>query len=226
MLAWIAARSAYFGNGFPLYKAIILGVALALAIAVMLTLVALAFFLTSSGSLKRRRALMQRPTNDIVTEYLYDWLLMVADKDLREINQAIRVIGCTVDWITDVSPPYAKFKFEIYNGSVYLVSILANMEGFISYEGSRLKGEMVMSREWMIENLPPRSTSKFEIRQELTRREANKITDSWNKQDFSTEFRLDQLVVYAKGGDNFPYVITRSLSFPFTGIRLNQALID
>ncbi len=215
MIAWIAARSAYLSGGFPLYKAIGLGLAFLFIVAVILLLVALAFNLTASGTAKRRKALiMDSPNTTAQKDYpeCGDTRLHgLAAADLREIDANAFVYGVRFEpLIIGSYSPSVQFQFDIFNGTVYPISVDPTVSGFISYGDRRLKGEMTLSSEYRPQNLPRGWTAAMKLNLWLNRQEAEFVQSDLDRAQNPAPlfFSFDQLVITIRGGEEFVDLVT------------------
>jgi hypothetical protein len=150
------------------------------------------------------------------------WLHEIAERDRRQIEWAVKLLDCELTCNTTAVPPYLQFRFKIFNGSVYYVSIERKIGGFITYGDRRLKGDKFHTGTWKNENLQPRYVTTVEIRQELTEEEATLIATARNEQRFHEphiSFKQLEIVITADADKN---VTPRPLWFEsISGISLD-----
>lgn len=222
MIAWVAAISAYMRDQ-PLWLVILIGSTVFLLLSFTWYFIgrrrALGNFAEGESAPRHEKepteALAPRAfTEDSLSdpEYIYskDWLRNIAERDKRQIDWAAKAIECYLECGFRDASPFLRFRFTVFNGSVYTVSI-NKVEGFILYGKRRLEKEITLSTKWKVENLTPRYVARVEILQWLTPEEAALLNKDWDEQKFSTGFSFEHLRLIVSGGDDFKDVVPKPL---------------
>lgn len=178
-------------RGLSLPLAIILGVGVAFVLALTANLIDLVIVRHRKPVLPLSPILVKEPCPDkSIHEY--------AERDARNIDEAVRLVGRQFGLgMARLPTPYVQFKFTVFNGSAYVVSIDRDIKGFILFQGKRLQGDLVTVPGSHLENLQHAATGAFEIRQFLEREQADAILETENAQD---SFNFEHLYVTIKGG--------------------------
>lgn len=239
VLSALTGYSAFI-KGLPLYQVIPLGVAVLLGVALASNLIDLIFIRhrrygreppAEAAPAKRgaEASAVERTLEEplalggqpppIISEASYTgrekWLQDVAERDRQQIEWAVQITDCSLDGGYTSPTPHVIFRFQIFNGSVFPVSIDRKIDGHISYGSRRLKGELTLGGKWTTGNLKPRYSTTVEIFQWLEPDDAAMLEAERNKLQTSHEtyFKFEYLIVTIKGGDGFEKVIPKPLWF-------------
>jgi hypothetical protein len=197
LIAFLVARSAFI-EGLPLYRIIIWGLA------------ALALFALAANYISItliRHAKDRRESKD-------KWLHEIAETDRKEINSMVRVLEILrKDYNYKSATPFIEFSIQIFNGSIYPISIEHKVSGFIAYGKRRLTGEIAMSAKWVAGEIPRGWTAFLVLNQGLTQDEASFLATDPNAH--SNYFEFEHLVINIMGGVHFDNV--RPMPIKLTG---------
>ncbi len=149
-------------------------------------------------------------------------ILALAQFDKTKIWWAIRVDSCRMETYLDAIPARVHFRFPVFNGSVYPVSI-NRVKGFIQYGDRRLTGNIDLSTKWKVENLTPRYVDDVEIIQSLSKEEKEILQQDWSKQSFKTYFTFEQLRLIVSDAEGADRIIPKPLTL-ISGVALNGAV--
>jgi hypothetical protein len=105
---------------------------------------------------------------------------------------------------------------DILNRSVFSITVEETTEGYIDFEGTRLKGQILLVSS---RTVPPASNASITIEQRLHREEADLIASTNPK---GGTFYLDRLVITIKGGEGCPQVEPQPLSITRRDIRTDR----
>ncbi len=95
------------------------------------------------------------------------WLHEAAEKEREKIGKFVVVERCTVSLDSlSIEAPYIVFDFHVFNGSVYKVSVVDSVSGFIKFKGAPLdKPARIINNQ--MENCPLGERNYFRIRQSV-----------------------------------------------------------
>lgn len=138
------------------------------------------------------------------------WLHDIAQEDAGNVQKVVSVEGCEIQHELSQQVPHIDFKFTVFNGSVYSISIDGSLEGYILFRKKRLMGSMAI--ESSFKGMGRGYKGDVVLRLQVSREEADWITGENNPD--ADYFRFDQLKVKVGGGEYHPKVEWRRLSLP------------
>jgi hypothetical protein len=201
VVAWYTAHSARL-HALPFYQiAPIVGAVLLLCALIVYV------FVVTLGRIQRQMA-EAGGCADV-------WLHEAAREDRLQLNH--RVLVETYNWgnagvflNNAEEEPFMVVGFNIFNASVYEVSIDPKIDGHMSYGLRPLRGKLEMSLApyKVPRNLKHGWRSHFMLRQSLTKEDAEYIKAHQNQ-----PLRFDNLIVRVAGGDDFSMLPQMPLDF-------------
>lgn len=137
----------------------------------------------------------------------------IAQRDLANLSNAVFVYHCEIQPKLSEQVPHIDFRFGLFNGSVYDVSVPDSISGYIKFRKARLMGTIVIARNDGASNVGHASGGHFFVRLQLSREEADLIRDA-NDQS-SDYFGFDQLQIQVMASNVEPQRLMLPHEFPY-----------
>lgn len=139
------------------------------------------------------------------------WLHDIAESDKKNLQNAVLVEDCEINYQLSDQVPTIEFTFYIFNGSVYTIIIDSSIKGEVGWRKKPLSGETKMLGT-PPKNIPQKSREKFTVCQWVNREEADSISKAnWPATDY---FYFSNLKIGIRGGDDFSDVQPGQLMLP------------
>src|SRR6266404_6643750 len=132
------------------------------------------------------------------------WLHSIAKDDGPGLGQVVRARILDPYYEFDERPPYIDFRFLVFNGSVYTISVINSAEGHIGFRKHILMGSMkVLSHKNKAVNLVHGGEASFTVRLQLSQQEADLIRNAQRPILFGTlkgRTQMSSITVRANDG--------------------------
>jgi hypothetical protein len=163
-----------------------------------------------------------RPVVESVDTNLKKLLENIVERDKKNISKVVRIVEHSISYTNlTAQAPSIDFIFEVFNGSVFDISVDEKLGGFIHLNNNAMVGDKgIVGR---VEELLRGEVRTLAIKQCVNPQEAELILDATEED----EFRFGGLQVVIKGGADCPDVVWQRLALPYTAhVRLPQAAVE
>lgn len=141
----------------------------------------------------------------------WTWLHEIARVEKSALSKSVHVLDCEMFHKGYDDPtPEVKFRFLVFNASVFPVTVDDVMKGFIRFGGKPLKGEKMLVNR--VRDLGHGASAEFEVWHEMSRERAKEIASSGS----TSYFDFVGFEITVKAGSGFDDVLPQRLPIKWT----------
>jgi predicted nuclease with TOPRIM domain len=164
--------------------------------------------------LERGQAALEKVKSELETvKNRYGWLHKAEDAQARDIDEYVIVESVLLcGKRLDGDPPYIEFWLNVYNMSVFDLTVHKDeIGGRVTYRGERLReGKEIIYDENII---PSSKRRHLNVRQDLTQGQAESIA-KYTDEVLEILLNFQEVEITVSGGTQFPQVRRKSLNMP------------
>lgn len=138
--------------------------------------------------------------------------------DRRSLHLGLHVAVFELENHLEESTPHFIFRFHVFNGSLFTVSVGHTIDGFVRYWQRELSRKLSLSNTWRLDDLKRYYYGRLEFYQHLTAEEAEYIKTALNQDSNYFDFEHVKIMIESDGAEPRPLRTGR-------GITLNGRLV-